>query len=73
VTRERTSLQIPWRQIETDLGLPLAGIISPAPEQAHQASQGGTPLVILSPDSLVTDQIHKLAANIAGTLQPVEG
>ena len=73
VTRERTSLQIPWRQIETDLGLPLAGIISPAPEQAHQASQGGTPLVILSPDSLVADQIHKLAANIAGTLQPVEG
>ena len=73
VTRERTSLQIPWRQIETDLGLPLAGIISPAPEQAHQASQGGTPLVILSPDSLVTDQIHKLADNIAGTLQPVEG
>ena len=73
VTRERTSLQIPWRQIETNLGLPLAGIISPAPEQAHQASQGGTPLVILSPDSLVTDQIHKLADNIAGTLQPVEG
>ena len=73
VTRERTSLQIPWRQIETDLGLPLAGIISPAPEQAHQASQGGTPLVILSPDSLVSDQIHKLAANIAGTLQPAEG
>ncbi len=73
VTRERTSLQIPWRQIETDLGLPLAGIISPAPEQAHQASQGGTPLVILAPDSLVTDQIHKLAANVVGTLQPVEG
>jgi CheY-like chemotaxis protein len=73
VTRERTSLQIPWRQIEADLGLPLAGIISAAPEQAHQASQGGTPLVILAPDSLVTDQIHKLAVNVVGTLQPVEG
>ncbi len=73
VTRERTSLQIPWRQISADLGLPLAGIVSPAPEQAHQASQGGTPLVVLHPDSLVADQIRKMAANLVGGLQPVEG
>jgi pilus assembly protein CpaE len=72
VTRERTSLQIPWRQIETELGLPLAGIVSPAPEQAHQASQGGTPLVTLQPDSLVADQIKKMAANLAGTFKPLE-
>lgn len=73
ITRERTSLQIPWRQVENDLGLPLSGIVSPAPEQAHQAAQGGTPLVSLHPDSLVADQIRKLAANLAGAPQAVEG
>jgi pilus assembly protein CpaE len=72
VLRERTSLQIPWRQVESDLALPLAGIISPAPEQAHQASQGGMPIVSMQPDSLMADQLQKLAANIAsGFLQPV--
>jgi pilus assembly protein CpaE len=72
VLRDRTTLQIPWKQVETDLGLPLAGIISPAPEQAHQASQGGSPVVIMHPDSLMADQLQKLAANIAsGFLQPV--
>jgi pilus assembly protein CpaE len=72
VLRDRTTLQIPWKQVETDLALPLAGIISPAPEQAHQASQGGSPVVIMHPDSLMADQLQKLAANIAsGFLQPV--
>jgi pilus assembly protein CpaE len=72
VLRERTSLQIPWRQVESDLALPLAGIITPSPEQAHQASQGGMPIVTMQPDSLMADQLQKLAANIAsGFLQPV--
>jgi pilus assembly protein CpaE len=65
VTRVRTSLQIPWRQVEADLGIELAGIVSPAPEQAHEASQGGTPLVLLHPESLVGDQIGKLAERVA--------
>jgi pilus assembly protein CpaE len=68
VTRERTSLQIPWRQLESDFGIGLAGIISPAPEQAHQASQGGTPLVVMHAQSLVSDQIHKLADQLAAKL-----
>lgn len=72
VNRVRTSLQIPWRQVEAELGIELAGIVSPAPEQAHQASQGGTPLVLSHPNSLVTDQIRKLADNIASQLLPVE-
>jgi pilus assembly protein CpaE len=72
VLRERTSLQIPWRQVESDLALPLAGIITPSTEQAHQASQGGMPIVTMQPDSLMADQLQKLAANIAsGFLQPV--
>jgi pilus assembly protein CpaE len=69
VNRERTSLQIPWRQVASDLGLELAGIISPAPEQAHQSAQGGRPLVVSHPDSLVADQLHKLTEHIAEHLQ----
>lgn len=69
LTRERTSLQIPWQQMAADLGVELAGLVSPAPEQAHQAAQNGAPLVLLHPDTLVGDQIRKLAANIATELQ----
>jgi DNA-binding response OmpR family regulator len=69
INRVRTSLQIPWRQVETELGIELGGIISPAPEQAHQASQAGTPLVITQPDSLVSDQLRKLAEHVAVHLQ----
>jgi DNA-binding response OmpR family regulator len=73
ITKERTSLQIPWQQVSTDLSLELAGIISPAPEQAHQASQTGTPLIVLHPAGLVSDQIHKMADHIATFLLPVQG
>ena len=71
VTRERTSLQLPWRQVAIELGLELAGILSPAPEQAHQAAQGGRPLIVVHPESLVSDQIHKLAEHIATNLHLV--
>jgi DNA-binding response OmpR family regulator len=69
MTRERTSLQLPWQQVESDLGIELAGLVSPAPEQAHQADQSGTPLVLLHPDALVGDQLRKLAARLATLLQ----
>jgi CheY-like chemotaxis protein len=73
INRVRTSLQIPWRQVEEDLGIELAGIVSPAPEQAHQASQTGSPLVVSQPDSLISDQIRKLAESIQSHLHPPEG
>lgn len=73
VNKVRTSLQIPWRQVENDLGIELAGIVSPASEQAHQASQTGSPLVISQPDSLVSDQIRKLTESIQANLHPPEG
>lgn len=73
VTRERTSLQQPWRQVAVELGLELAGILSPAPEQAHQAAQGGRPLIIVHPESLVSDQIHKLAEHISTNLHLAAG
>jgi pilus assembly protein CpaE len=73
INRVRTSLQIPWRQVEQDMGAELAGIISPAPEQAHQAAQSGSPLAISYADNLIGDQLFKLAENIKNHLHPTEG
>ena len=69
MTRERTSMQLPWQQVESDLGIELAGLVSPAPEQAHQADQSGTPLVLLHADALVGDQLRKLGSRLATLLQ----
>jgi len=68
ITRERTSLNIPWKQVEADLGIELAGIVSPAPELAQQAAQNGKPLVILHRDTLTGDQIRKMTETISSQL-----
>lgn len=68
ITRERTSLNIPWKQVEADLGIDLAGIISPAPELAQQAAQSGNPLVIMHRDTLTGDQIRKMTETISSRL-----
>ncbi len=73
VTRERTSLHMPWKQIASDLGVERASVISPAPEHAHQASQSGTPLLVLHPASLVSDQFHTLAEQLAELIPAVQG
>jgi CheY-like chemotaxis protein len=73
LTRMRTSLQIPWKTLHEELGVELAGVVSPAPEQAHQASQSGTPLLLIQPDSLVADQLQKIAEHLSRFLQPVKG
>lgn len=73
VTKTRTSLQIPWRQLQADLGVDVVGIIPPAAEQAHQAAQNGVPLVSTQADSLVGDQIREVAENLVRFLQPVRG
>ncbi len=73
INRVPTSLQIPWRKVEEELNIELAGIVSPAPEQAHQASQAGNPVVLSYAESLIGDQIRQLAANISKHLHPPEG
>jgi DNA-binding response OmpR family regulator len=73
INRVPTSLQIPWRKVEEELNIELAGIVSPAPEQAHQASQAGNPVVISYAESLIGDQIRQLAENISKHLRPPEG
>lgn len=71
ITKTRTSLQIPWRQLQADLGVDVAGIIPPAAEQAHQAVQGGVPLISTEIDSLVGEQMRKVADHVSHFLQPV--
>jgi pilus assembly protein CpaE len=73
VTKTRTSLQIPWRQLQGDLGVDVAGIIPPAPEQAHQAAQSGTPLITMQPEGLISDQLFELANHLEKVLQPLQG
>jgi CheY-like chemotaxis protein/MinD-like ATPase involved in chromosome partitioning or flagellar assembly len=73
INRVPTSLQIPWRQVENDLGIRLTGIVSPAPEQAHQAAQNGQPLVLSHPESLAADQIRKISENIETVLEARKG
>ena len=68
ITRERTSLNIPWKQVEADLGIELAGIISPAPELSQQAAQNGKPLVVLHRDTLTGDQLRKMTETISSQL-----
>ena len=68
ITRERTSLNIPWKQVEADLGIALAGIVSPAPELVQQASQSGNPLIIMHRDTLTGDQIRKMTEAISSKL-----
>jgi len=64
LTRERTSMGIAWQEIAADLGVKVATVISPAPEQAHEAAQSGKPMILSYQTSLVSDQLKKLSEHI---------
>lgn len=61
VNRNRTDVQVHWTQIQEELGLNLAVIITPAPELHYQASVRNMPVIQLQPDSLTAQQYNKLA------------
>jgi DNA-binding response OmpR family regulator len=64
MTRERTSMMIAWQELAGDLGLELAGVVSPAPEQAHEATQAGKPIIQVHPTSLVSDQLIQISNHV---------
>lgn len=72
VTRERTSMMISWQELAGELGIELAGVISPAPEQAHEATHAGKPIIQVHPTSLVSDQLLQLSTYIKKFLEPSE-
>ena len=67
VTRMRTGVQIPWRQIEADIGIELIGTLPPATDMAHQASQSKRPFIVAHSASVVSDQLRMMAAQLANS------
>ncbi len=61
VNRVRSAMQLPWREVQRLLGIPLAKVITPAPELAFQAAQNHTPMVNQAPNSLTAEQFAELA------------
>jgi MinD-like ATPase involved in chromosome partitioning or flagellar assembly len=51
--------------IEGLLKRELSGVITPAPELAFQSVEQGTPMVLLQPSSLATQQIQTIANHLA--------
>ncbi|MBN1264509.1 MAG: response regulator [Anaerolineales bacterium] len=70
MTRERTSMMISWQELAGDLGIELAGVISPAPEQAQEATQAGKPIIQVHPESLVSDQLIQLSNYVMKFVEP---
>ncbi len=71
INRVRSKLQIPWRQVENEIDLELAGIVSPAPDLAYQAATDSKPLILAHPDSLASDQIRKLSKFLSQHLERI--
>ena len=65
VNRLRTDVQLSWSQISDSLGIPVSVIFTPAPELAYQSALRNTPMMLIQPDSLSTQQFQKLAELIA--------
>lgn len=73
VNRAHSSLQTPWQEVEQLLGLEIRAIISAAPELAFQASEAGNPIVMLQPNSIVSNQMIKLAEVLNTRIKTIAG
>ena len=62
--RIRIENQMPWTEIQKQLGYSIAATLTPAPELFAQASRLKTPAVLCQPDSLTSQQINKLVEQI---------
>lgn len=70
INRERSGLQMNWQQVQDFLGQNISSIITPAPELAYQAAEGGVPMITAQPQSLFSDQVKKLSQQISQKLRP---
>lgn len=62
--RVRTENQMPWAEVQEQLGHSVVATLTPAPELFAQASRLKTPAVLCQPDSLTSQQINKLVERI---------
>jgi pilus assembly protein CpaE len=69
-SRMRSSVQTSWQAAEALLDHSIENVITPAPELAFQAAENGTPLLLVQPDSITSDQIRKLANFAAQKARP---
>lgn len=63
--RVRTESQMPWAEVQEQLGHSIAATFTPAPELFAQASRLKTPAVICQPESLTAQQISRLVERIS--------
>jgi len=63
--RVRTDNQMPWAEVQEQLGHSIAATLTPAPELFAQASRTKMPALLCQPESLTAQQISKLADLIA--------
>ncbi|MFZ5909110.1 MAG: response regulator [Chloroflexota bacterium] len=59
--RMRTDTQMPWAEVQQQLGHSIAATLTPAPELFSQAVRMKTPALLCQPDSLTAQQVNKLA------------
>jgi len=70
INRIRADIQLTVTQVQEALGLKVAQVIPPAPEQAYHAAMRNVPLTQVQPDGLVSQQFARLAEVIRPTTQP---
>lgn len=70
VNRAPASNQLSWATAEQILGQKVAVVITPAVELAYQAADVGTPMALLRPDSLTTDQYRTLTNQLLQKIRP---
>lgn len=61
VNRVQFGMQLTRQQIEDKLGDYLWAVVTPVPEMAYQATESGTPMVLIRPKSQTTQQFNQLA------------
>ncbi len=62
--RIRLEVTIPANRVQDELDHPVAGIITPAPEQAYQAIARRLPMILHQPSSIYATQVNKLTSNL---------
>ncbi len=69
VNRVRADLQLSANEIQEMLGRPIHLVIPPVPEASFHAAVRNVPLSILQPEGIYSQQIARLASQLAETVQ----
>ncbi len=69
LNRTQSSLQTPWQEVENVVGMDVKAIIAAAPELAFQATENGTPIVLMQPGHVTSTQIVKLAGELKSRIK----